>query len=333
MISFIIPVYNGEKYLSACLDSILTQENCEIELILIDDGSKDRTGRIMEEYAAKDGRIRFIRQENAGVSAARNKGASLARGGAVWFFDGDDILLPHAAEKMEKRLQSTKADIVIGNYYFYHEGKKEREKPAPWISDKVAEGDEKLPCLHLNSVPGNKLFSAAFLRRNALLFYPLRLGEDVSFYLRCVALAEKIAMLEWPVYDYRMYDGSSSRSYSLKTLDYLEAFRLVREFYSRMGVESIYGDEILYDELYYYCSCLNKLPLNRKKAERKKILNEYLRAAAKLECSNSPRPAEIGLLRKNIRRYEKYGWWYASSLYSFAYILVRKLYKFVSKIA
>lgn len=91
--SVVVPVYNVEKYLHRCVDSILAQSYGDFELLLIDDGSKDQSGAICDEYALKDNRIRVFHQENAGVSAARNKGIDEARGEYVIFVDSDDYLL------------------------------------------------------------------------------------------------------------------------------------------------------------------------------------------------------------------------------------------------
>lgn len=92
LVSVIVPVYNVEKYLRPCLDSILAQTYSDIELILIDDGSKDGSGKICDEYAAKDSRIRVLHKENGGVSRARNTGLDMAQGEFVTFIDGDDTV-------------------------------------------------------------------------------------------------------------------------------------------------------------------------------------------------------------------------------------------------
>lgn len=100
MVSFIIPVYNGERYLEACLDSILGQSLEDWEAILINDGSKDHSLAIMERYAGKDKRFTVLTQENQGISVARNQGLTLAKGDYVWFFDCDDTLVSTAAETL-----------------------------------------------------------------------------------------------------------------------------------------------------------------------------------------------------------------------------------------
>ena len=94
VISVIVPVYNVEKYLEKCVQSVLAQTFKEIEILLIDDGSKDASGRLCDQYALKDGRIRVIHKENGGLSDARNRGIMEARGDYLSFIDGDDYIEP-----------------------------------------------------------------------------------------------------------------------------------------------------------------------------------------------------------------------------------------------
>lgn len=111
-ISVIIPVYNVEKYLPACLDSLLSQSYRELEVLLIDDGSTDDSGRICDEYAKKDYRIRVIHQKNGGAANAKNTGLRAATGKYLTFLDSDDYLEPDAYKYMLNRMKETGADVV-----------------------------------------------------------------------------------------------------------------------------------------------------------------------------------------------------------------------------
>ena len=111
-ISVIIPVYNTEKYLHRCIDSVLAQTYQDFELLLIDDGSKDSSGAICDEYAAKDARVRVFHKENGGVSSARRMGVAHSSGEYVYFVDSDDSILPDALQEMLKCVQSD-VDIVV----------------------------------------------------------------------------------------------------------------------------------------------------------------------------------------------------------------------------
>lgn len=112
-ISIIIPVYQVEKYIKRCLDSILFQTYSNLEIILIDDGSRDMSGKICDEYAIKDSRVKVLHQDNAGVSVARNKGLDICTGDYITFVDSDDFLEPFLYEKMMEKVTEYNCDVVM----------------------------------------------------------------------------------------------------------------------------------------------------------------------------------------------------------------------------
>ena len=124
LISIIIPVYNVEKYLRKCLDSIINQTYKKLEIILIDDGSTDNSGKICEEYAKKDDRIIVIHKENAGVSSARNRGIELANGKYIGFIDSDDWIEENMYETLYQNLLQFDVDISMCNYSIIRNHKK-----------------------------------------------------------------------------------------------------------------------------------------------------------------------------------------------------------------
>lgn len=122
-ISIVVPVYNVEKYLSKCILSILNQSFTDFELILIDDGSKDNSGRICDEYRGRDSRIKVIHQENLGLSSARNVGLETSEGKYVTFIDSDDFIHPNMLEVLYNNMLENEADISICDYNLVYEGK------------------------------------------------------------------------------------------------------------------------------------------------------------------------------------------------------------------
>lgn len=116
-VSIIVPVYKAEAYLHRCLDSILAQTFTDWELLLVDDGSPDRSGVICDEYAAKDDRIRVFHKENGGVSSARQKGQDEAQGEYTIHADPDDWVEPTMLEELYKKAKADDADMVICDYY------------------------------------------------------------------------------------------------------------------------------------------------------------------------------------------------------------------------
>lgn len=116
LISVIVPVYNVEKYLNRCVDSIINQTYSNLEIILINDGSTDTSGKICDEYKKRDNRIHVIHQKNGGLSAARNAGIVIANGNYFIFVDSDDLIHPQCIEILYKVIKNDCSDIVIGNY-------------------------------------------------------------------------------------------------------------------------------------------------------------------------------------------------------------------------
>ena len=116
MVSVIVPVYKVERYIRKCIDSILKQSFTDFELILVDDGSPDKCGKICDEYAAKDKRIKVIHKKNGGLSDARNAGLDYATGGYICFIDSDDWIHKDLLKDNLERLVSENADVIIFNY-------------------------------------------------------------------------------------------------------------------------------------------------------------------------------------------------------------------------
>ena len=111
LVSVIIPAYNIEDYIGRCLDSIISQTYKNLEIIVVDDGSRDYTGEILDNYAKKDRRIKVIHKENGGVSSARNKGIEAAEGDYIGFIDGDDLIEPEMYKTLVDLLEEENADI------------------------------------------------------------------------------------------------------------------------------------------------------------------------------------------------------------------------------
>ena len=121
-VSIIVPVYQVEKYIRQCIESILAQTFTDFELILVDDGSKDNSGQICEEYAARDKRVKVIHKINGGLSDARNKGMDNADGNYFMFVDSDDYIAPTMTECLYKSILKENADIAACNFRYFFEG-------------------------------------------------------------------------------------------------------------------------------------------------------------------------------------------------------------------
>ena len=146
-VSIIVPVYNIENYIRVCVESILAQTYESFELILVDDGSKDNSGILCDEYAAIDSRVKVIHKENGGVSSARNTGLQQAKGKWIMYVDGDDWIEPDMIESLIETAKATEADLVFGDYMKYGPYAGNHKLPT-WSTDKKAEftAAHKLRC-------------------------------------------------------------------------------------------------------------------------------------------------------------------------------------------
>ena len=180
MVSIIVPIYNLEQYCSYCIDSLLAQTYENIEILLIDDGSKDRSLAICQEYAERDSRIRVIHQENQGVSAARNRGLDEARGDYIMFVDGDDIVAPNIVERL-RGCMTEEIRLVQCGYQTIH--RLDVPIQSPKSPESIFSGSQALKDFlngKLAPAVSAKLFYAADLQA---LQFPLgkRSGEDKFF--------------------------------------------------------------------------------------------------------------------------------------------------------
>ena len=214
LISVIMPVYNAEKTLAESAASVLSQSYPRIELILVDDGSKDQSLRICREIEKSDSRVRVIAQENGGPSIARNAAMEVMRGEFVMFADSDDLLSPDACRDMIGALG--KCDLVIA-HYFFRMGSAETDRGLLKGSRPLTEREflgelVKRPGSFYFSVLWNKLYRASVIRKLKLRFDPFfSWGEDFAFNIQYDhAVTHGVALLDKPVYHYIKNSGSTS---------------------------------------------------------------------------------------------------------------------------
>lgn len=216
-VSVIIPVYNAEKYLRQCLDSVVNQTLREIEIICVDDGSTDSSLSILREYEARDTRVKVLTQTNQYAGVARNNGMSAASGKYYIFWDADDFFEPDALALMYARSEEFQADICICGAANYSVATK-KGIAADWVlrCPRTAEPFSRATVEDIFAVtspaPWNKLFSAAFVQKWELTFQPLPRVNDLYFTLSALALAEKIVTADKPLIHYRVGQTTNLQS-------------------------------------------------------------------------------------------------------------------------
>lgn len=221
LISVIVPVYNVEKYLPKCLDSLLAQTWQDLELVVVNDGSPDGCWAIMQEYAARDSRVRIFRKENGGVSSARNFGMDAAKGEYLGFVDPDDWVSPHYLEWMVEAMQEQGTQMVLVDHLDVREGGKEPEEQ---LSERPAA--RKITTEHYPQAgreAGGNAWRTLYHRsvvENIRFDESLRYAEDILFFTRAAAKAGAYAYLDVPLYYYLKRAGSAmEQSFTMKQYD------------------------------------------------------------------------------------------------------------------
>lgn len=204
LVSVIIPVYNVEQYLRQCLDSVVNQTLKDIEIICVNDSSTDNSLSILNEYAARDSRIKVITQPNGGAGAARNNGLSVSTGKYLSFLDSDDFFEPDMLELAYEKAEEDKADFVVfqSDQYYTDDDKfvqvawtlREKEIPpyTPFSHRQMTDDIFKV----FVGWAWDKLYNREFVEQNHLLFQEQRTSNDMLFVFSAVAIAKRITVVK-----------------------------------------------------------------------------------------------------------------------------------------
>lgn len=255
LISVIIPVYNVEKYLSECLDSVINQTYKNIEIILIDDGSKDSSGKICDEYAQKDTRFKVIHKENGGVSAARNTGLDVAQGAYITFVDADDFVERDFVENLYKKIQQESSDLCFSRYDKFNGHFIEVVEVFP--DEPVTKNDINGFCdfykrffltysskLHINHSSCRILYSKSLLT-DLTFNTKIKMGEDMVFCLNAVTRANGISFVCESLYHYRINLSSACNAsyypdYFMGQLELIKEIKPLLKYYRGKDEKSFY---------------------------------------------------------------------------------------------
>lgn len=237
MISVIIPVYNVERYLERCIQSIISQTYNDLEIILIDDGSPDRCPQICDEYAEKDSRIKVIHKKNAGQGLARNDGLDIATGEYVTFVDSDDFLAQNAIELMYNATEQERHDAVFAA--FYNSWTPEKGGTVAYSLDEIVNTPDGIlgaladltaspwgnpaPALRFMGVCGG-LMRMGIIRENHLRFRSERevMSEDLLFLYDSYPYINSIRYIPEPLYYYCLNTTSTSHTFKEQYIDSID---------------------------------------------------------------------------------------------------------------
>ena len=229
-VSVIIPIYNVEAYLAECLHSVVNQTFQDMEIILVDDGSTDRSPEIIKEFTEKDSRIRIITQSNCGVSVARNTGLHAASGEYILFVDSDDMIMPNSVETLYNKANETRSDLLIGNALWYVPNVpisvyfKRSEELNSLIGIAGEECYIKLKKVNNAFPPLVYLFfmKRELIIRNKLFFKNEIIHEDELWCIQAMLNATRVTTIDFNYYYYRQREGSlmnsDNREFRIKSL-------------------------------------------------------------------------------------------------------------------
>ena len=259
-LSIIIPVYNMEKYLARCLDSVIGQTYRDMEIILVDDGSVDLSGTMCDEYACLDDRVRVLHQTNAGVAAARNAGLAAAGGEWIYLMDADDWLEPEAVSRVMRRLEDSDLDCMFTDCIEQYDNGSNRRlrlflqefetddpdvlgsilrsilchKMSPYYSRGA---DDAYPA------PWSKWVRASVIKENRIIFTSKVKGiyDDGLFTLQVLKKSAKVAYMDFAAYNYRIISASITRSYRQDLMEcFTEGCGLIDDLAHEWGEDGLF---------------------------------------------------------------------------------------------
>ena len=258
-VSVVVPIYGVEKYLNQCVDSILAQTLKEIEIILVDDGSKDKCPQIVDEYARKDERVVAIHQENGGYGKAVNHGISVAKGEFIGIIESDDWIEPDMYEKLYNKAVLTNSDITKCGFYVYNSKKDPCD--VKYEHDNVHHNINNFPdsCFTIEECPlflifhasiWSNLYRADFIKGQKVIESQSASYQDFPFIVEAICRAKKISVVKEYLHHYRMESGMNSSTIRRDK----RLLMMPKQCIEAKAILKKYGKyELLKEEFFYHC--------------------------------------------------------------------------------
>ena len=290
-VSVIIPVYNTEKYLTRCLDSVINQTYRDLEILVIDDGSTDGSGKIADEYAKKDNRVRVFHKANGGVSSARNLGLREAAGEFIAFVDSDDVIRPTMYKGLVSVCETHHVDIVTGD--FIVDGvtvANSLDANRVYSENEIRE--TVLPAFTHEGTIGimefkTKLFRTELIKGNEIWFYEgFSFQEDLMFMINIYAYAKSLYYLPEAFYEYYPISGGLYTSYRENGGErFIEARKLIVSLIQQYEIPNIdwntFNNGFLYNISFYVYRTTNYV---KDKKKQKSLINHTLSDETVVSC-------------------------------------------------
>ncbi len=268
-VSVIVPIYNVEKYISKCLDSLDNQTLKDIQIILVNDGSKDSSGKIAEEYSKKNpNKFIYVKKQNGGLSSARNYGLRYATGEYLCFLDSDDYIEPNTYEVMYEKAILENSDYVECDFIWEYANKSK-------LDIRVLYSNKKEMLQNVRVVAWNKLIKREIIEKNNITFPEGLRYEDVEFTYKLIPYLNNMSYVDMPLIHYVQRNNSIARMQNEKTAEIFCVLDRVIEYYKKNNIYEEYFKELEYNYArILLCSSLKRMCLIKDKTKRKELLNK-----------------------------------------------------------
>ncbi len=265
-VSIIVPIYNVEKYLERCIESLIEQTLEDIQIILVNDGSTDNSGKIAKECAIKNqDKIIYLEKENGGLSDARNYGIPYATGEYIAFLDSDDYIDKEAYEEMYNKAKQENADYVECDFVWEYPNKLKEDKQIEYKNKK-----EMLAFVRV--VAWNKLIKREIIEKNNLQFPKGLRYEDVEFTYKLIPHLTKVSYIDKCFIHYTQRENSIANVQNAKTSEIFTILDNVISYYKENNLYKGYEDELEYNYArYLLCSSLKRICKIQDKETREKL--------------------------------------------------------------
>lgn len=268
-VSVIVPVYNVQDYIEKCINSLVNQTLQDIEIIIVNDGSKDSSVKIINQFIKQyPKKIIYLEKENGGLSDARNYAMSYAKGKYIAFLDADDYVEFDTYEKMYEIAKNENSDMVECDFYWEYPNKVKKDIGQAY-------NGKKEMIQKVRVVAWNKLIKREILTKTNIKFPKGYRYEDVEFTYKLVPYLNKVSFLKEPCIHYVQRENSISNSQNEKTRQIFDVLDNVIDFYKKNQIYDKYKEELEYVYTrYLLCSSLLRMVKIENKKTRKKVLNE-----------------------------------------------------------
>ncbi len=268
-VSVVVPIYNVEKYIKKCMDSLVNQTLQEIQIIFVNDGSTDESGEIAKEYASKyPNKIIYLEKENGGLSDARNFGMRYAEGEYIAFLDSDDYVENTMYEEMYNKALQENSDYVECDFLWEYPDKIKVDKRTPY-------NNKKEMLTNVRVVAWNKLIKREILEKNNISFPKGLRYEDIEFIYKLIPYLNKVSYVDKEFVHYVQRNNSIANVQNERTAEVFTIFDNIIKYYQEKGFYEEYKEELEYSySRILLCSSLKRICKIKDSKTRKKLIEE-----------------------------------------------------------